>query len=253
MAKSKAKYDKAQFLDSIVLEKFDTNQYYGGESDVCEKRQLYFHFTVSGFGTKGDIEWWRQDPRKVAVCIIVDYDGIPHQLFGMRFWAHHLGVPEQAFVKHLDEKDIVKDKKGRILNNLHLNRQSIGIELDTWGALMEVDGKYYPVRWNRDAGKYNADLRVKPIPKSNVLSLPNGYRGFKFFEKFSDKQIETARNICYYVNEKFGIPLTYNERMFDVTKEALLGTPGIWSHTSVRSDKSDIMPQPEFIQMLKSL
>jgi hypothetical protein len=253
MATKKAKYDKAAFLDSIVSEKFDTNQYYGSESDICEKRQLFFHFTVSGFGTKGDIEWWRQDKRKVAACIIVDYEGVPHQLYGMRFWAHHLGISEQVFVKYLDESELIKDKQGRILNNLHLNRHSIAIELDTWGALMETDGNYYPVRWNRDLNRFMPDIRIKPVPKKQVLTLAHPYRDFKFFERFSDAQIETSRQICYYCNEKYGIPLTFNERMFDVTKGALLGTPGIWSHTSVRPDKSDIMPQPEFIQMLKSL
>jgi hypothetical protein len=41
--------------------------------------------------------------------------------------------------------------------------------------------------------------------------------------------------------------------MFDVSKEALSGESGIWSHTSFRSDKSDIHPQGELIKMLKSL
>jgi len=54
-------------------------------------------------------------------------------------------------------------------------------------------------------------------------------------------------------NEKYKIPLDYNPTMFDVSQEALSGKAGIWSHTSFRKDKSDIHPQPELIQMLKSL
>ena len=250
MAKNNPKYDKAEFLDSIKLEKFDINQYYGVETD---KNQLYFHFTVSGYGIKGDMDWWRKDKRKVAACMIIDYDGVPHQLFSTRFWAHHLGVSENIFKKYLDEKDITKDNKGRIINNLFLNQNSIGIELDTWGPLMEADKKYYPVRWNKELEKYVPNFRIKPINKSQVLFLPQPYRGFRTFEKFSDEQIEKARQICYYCNEKYGIPLKFNEKMFEVSKDALNGSPGIWSHSSVRPDKCDIMPQPEFIQMLKSL
>jgi hypothetical protein len=41
--------------------------------------------------------------------------------------------------------------------------------------------------------------------------------------------------------------------MWEVSKEALKSVPGIWSHTSVRSDKSDCHPQLELIAMLKSL
>ena len=41
--------------------------------------------------------------------------------------------------------------------------------------------------------------------------------------------------------------------MWDVSKNALTGKPGVWSHTSYRFDKSDIHPQQEVIDMLKSL
>ena len=41
--------------------------------------------------------------------------------------------------------------------------------------------------------------------------------------------------------------------MWEVSAEALKGKQGVWSHTSFRFDKSDIHPQPEIIEMLKSL
>lgn len=250
MAAKNKNYDKGEFLDSIVLEKFDTNQYYPEETP---KKQLYFHFTVSGYGSKGDIDWWRKDPRKVAAHIIVDYDGVPHQLYGMRFWAHHLGISDKVFLKNLPKDKIIRNGKNQIVNNSMLNKHSIAIELDTWGPLLESDKKFYPVRFNRNDGKWHPDYRIKPIHNKNVLELVQPYRGFKFFEKFSPAQIDKAREICYYVNEKYGIPLDYHENMFEVSAEALLGEPGIWSHTSVRPDKFDIMPQPEFIKMLKEL
>ena len=38
---------------------------------------------------------------------------------------------------------------------------------------------------------------------------------------------------------------------YNKSDEAKSGTPGVWSHTSFRPDKSDVHPQPELIQMLK--
>jgi len=41
--------------------------------------------------------------------------------------------------------------------------------------------------------------------------------------------------------------------MWEVSKKALKGESGIFTHNSIRKDKTDIFPQPEMIQMLKSL
>jgi hypothetical protein len=35
--------------------------------------------------------------------------------------------------------------------------------------------------------------------------------------------------------------------------DALSGAPGLYSHNSVRTDKSDVFPQKELIEMLKTL
>jgi hypothetical protein len=40
---------------------------------------------------------------------------------------------------------------------------------------------------------------------------------------------------------------------FEVNQNALNGDHGVWSHSSVRKDKSDVSPQPELIAMLRTL
>jgi len=44
-----------------------------------------------------------------------------------------------------------------------------------------------------------------------------------------------------------------DENVFSLSKDALSGKPGIFGHCSYRLDKSDIHPQKEMIDMLKSL
>ena len=54
----------------------------------------------------------------------------------------------------------------------------------------------------------------------------------------------------------FNIPIPethYDRSWFDIKSEALGGAPGIWTHVNYRRDKSDCIPQPEFINMLNEV
>ena len=64
---------------------------------------------------------------------------------------------------------------------------------------------------------------------------------------------ESVRQLLVFFGKKYSIPLSYNENMWDIAVEALSGEKGVWTHASYRSDKSDCHPQPELIEMLKSL
>lgn len=218
-------------LNDIIQVKLPDNQYYRNQT---KKNQIVLHHTVSGQGVNGDISWWRQTAARIGTAIIVGWDGKIYQCFSSRYWAHHLGIKN-------------------ISNNVSLNKSSIGIEIDSWGGLTEYVGKWYPSRWNSTLRKNEAITTVKPIPKRKVVFYPNGYKGFYGYEKYTQKQIEAVRELLVYWNGVYKIPLTYNEDMFNVSSRALNGKSGIWSHTSFRSDKSDVHPQPTLIKMLKSL
>lgn len=212
--------------NEIIQIDFPINQYF---KEQTTKRQIVLHHTVSGRGAVGDINWWRERPERIATAVIIELNGDIYQLFSSRYWAHHLGT--------------------RVSNNLALNRASIGIELDAWGGLVESNGKWYPARWN--GNKHIANTNIRPI--ENVEIYSDGYRGFYGYEKYSDKQIESLRKLLVYWGDVHNIPLRYNETMWEVSQSALRGEAGVWSHTSFRQDKSDVHPQVELIEMLKSL
>jgi len=96
-----------------------------------------------------------------------------------------------------------------------------------------------------------ANTRVAPI--QNVQVYEQGFRGFYGFEKYTDAQIEAVRELLVFWNERYKIPLDYHDDMWDISNEALAGKAGVWTHVSYRKDKSDCHPQPELIEMLKSL
>ncbi len=215
------------------------NQYY---KEVHPKNQIYLHHTVSGDGFDGDIGSWKNTPEKVATCIVVERNGDIIQCFSSKFWAHHLGVTS----KELQKNGIPSNR------NLELNQCSIGIEIDSWGGLVkDTDGQFYPATW--DGKKFAPNKKVKAIPSVNVVEYPKGFRGFYCFEKYTPQQIQAVKDLLVYWCDFYKIPKVYNADMFDVSKNAYNKTAGIYTHVSVRSDKSDIHPQAEIISMLKSL
>lgn len=212
-------------LNSIIQVDFPDNQY---KREQTDKKQIVLHHTVSGQGVEGDIAWWRQTVERIGTAIIIGWDGKIYQCFSSKYWAYHLGA-----------------------GNSNLDKFSIGIEIDSWGGLIKYMNKWYPAKWDAKLKKYIANISVKPI--TNVIEYPQGYKGFYGFEKYTDAQIESVRQLLVFFSKKYNIPLTYNENMWNVNTDALNGKSGVWTHTSFRNDKSDCYPDNDLIKMLKSL
>lgn len=216
----------SELFKRIELLAFPEDQYFREETD---KYQIYVHHTVSpGHTAKGDIQHWLSTTSRIATHVIITQDGTIYQLFNSKYWAHHLGVRSDVFAKYG-----IND-----VNNLYLNKHSLSIELDSLGPV-DVDG---------NSLVYGPSLKSK-----YVVAYDEPYRGYTCYEGYYPKQIESLELLLRFWCSKYDIPTTYNQNMWDVNADALSGKPGIWSHTSVRIDKSDLHPQPELIDMLKSL
>jgi len=210
-------------LSKIIGVDFPVEQYVAVPTG---KNQIVIHHTVSGEGVKGDINHWLSTTARVATALIIDREGVIHQCFSSKYWAHHLGI-KTGFIK----------EQGTTKSNLELNQKSIGIELDSYGGLVKKGKKFYTVYGNS-------------IAASKVVELEEEYRGYKAYEKYTDKQLATLKDLISFLCDKYGIDPSYNKGMWDVSKDALNGKSGVWSHTSYRSDKSDCFPQKELIAIL---
>jgi len=228
-----------EILKKIIQVPFPENQYVVEETT---KKQIYLHHTVSPQADSlTDINYWKSNPERVATSIIIQGDGTIYQLFSTKYYGYHLGLGNSEFSLYgLPYKS--------------LDKISIGVEIDSWGGLVKhTDNNWYPAKWDKNLKKLVPNTNCKFIPKEQVQEVPNGFRGFYAFQKYTKEQIESLRQLLIYWNEKWGIPLTYREDIFDVDAEALKGIPGVYTHCSCRKDKSDIFPQQEMIDMLKSL
>lgn len=229
-------------FSNIKKVNFPVDRYYQIETP---KNQIVLHHTVSGRGTSGDIGTWINDKRRIATSLIIEHSGNVYQCFQSKYWAHHLGI-NSTFLKDKGFKDF-NDR------NIILNKKSIGIEIDSWGGLILGDGtkmNFSGKIVNTIKGKYYAAYgNIVNVP---VIHYPNGFRGYYYFEKYTDEQIWSLGELLLILNKKYNIPLDYNNDMWDISNDALSGVPGIWSHTSYVY-KSDAHPQPELIEMLKYL
>ena len=218
--------EKNKVLKKIVQLKFPQDQYLRNKYD---KTQIVLHHTVSGDNAKAIARYWASKPNRVATCIIISRDGTPYQLFSSRYWGGHIGCRLQ----HFADMEI---------SYTNLNKTSIGVELNSWGGLKDIDGQMTTCYGN-----------TIDAVNDGVVELEEPYRGYKFFQGYTDAQVQTLKELLIYWNDVYGIPLDYQENMWEFNKDALSGKPGIWSHTSFRPDKSDLFPDENIIKMLKNL
>lgn len=191
------------------------------------KKQIYLHHTVGGPSGERTIDIWKNDKIKIGTSVCISRDGTIVQAFSSKYWAFHLGLKEGVFEKHG-------------LPYASLDKISLGIELCSYGPLTS-------------SGLYYKTVYGQVIESKDICVLSEEFRGSRFWHKYTDAQIESLRKLLLFWGQKFNIPLTYDEKIWDVYPKALRGEPGVYSHVSVRYDKSDVFPQPELIEMLKTL
>lgn len=212
-----------------IIKKFlEPSQYVNG---VTNKTGIVLHHTVGG---TLDSTWnfWQNQKERVATHFIIDRDGTIVQCFPLENWAFHIyiGSPGNNIAREHKQKSSLYD------------RSLIGIELCSYGPLSLRNDNYITV--------YN-----KQIPKDKVETLQ--YRGFNYWEKYTDKQIEALELLLIdLINKhpkiKSSLKTDYSD-IFNISEKALNLEPGIWSHTSLRTDKSDCYPDKSLVNMLNNL
>lgn len=209
------------------------SQYFKEETP---KKQIVLHHTAGNASGINTISAWDTDDRgRIATCVTISgpgakgtTDGEICQAFGSKFWAYHLGIKPEVF-------------KAYKVSYQKLDKISIGIEICNWGQLTLKNGKYF-------------NYVDREVPADQVTTLETPYKGYKYFHKYSDAQIQSVKDLLVYWKGIYGIDLTFNyDQMFTVNTKALKGEAGLYSHNSYRKDKIDIYPCPRMIEMLKTL
>ena len=189
-----------------------------------KKNQIFLHHTA-GTTADGAIDWWNQTPEHVGTAYVIDRDGTIYEVFDPEKWAYHIGV------------------KG---DNNHVEKHAIGIEIVAAGQLYKrKDNKvfFYPL--------YPNLIAKTLIDPKDVWEMKKEWRGYSLYHKYNQKQILSVCWLVAELIEKFNIPIQEDISKFyeyDKSGKVLRGEGGIYSHSTVRKDKTDIVPHPEFIK-----
>jgi hypothetical protein len=196
---------------------------------------VFIHHTAGWNNPYRTIDHWGRDNRGAVATEFVlggqsikgnddKYDGEVVQAF-----------PEGNFGWHLGKN-----------GSQHMHVHSVGIEVNNFGYLK--NGKTY-------AGT--------TAHESQIVELDEPFRGYKFWHKYSDIQIEALRKLLLHIAERDSIDIRkglpylvkqYGAKAFEFNKDAYYGKiKGLWTHTNTRKDKFDMFPQSELLDMLVSL
>lgn len=220
-----------------------TNEYV---NEVAAKSIIFLHHTAGGHRPDWVVNDWKNDRNaqgnriRVATSFVIGgistttgdntYDGQIVRCFPENKWAYHLGVGGDT-----------------------LNKKSIGIEICNYGPL------------TFEAGRGYVNYVNKVVPNSLVIELAQPFRGFRFYHRYTDRQLDSVNELVHHLATSFGINLNLGLKVqinanmansaaaFELNANALNGNAGVWTHTNVRSDKSDCSPQLPLIQLLRGL
>ena len=220
------------------------------QEDV-KKETIWLHNTGGGSRPDWSVNGWEKEfekdlsgdpildqigrvkPLKVGVSYIIGrksssidekiWDGKILNTFDDKYWAYHLGINSNQ--------------------SLDLNSKSIGIEFCNYGPLtLGIDGRFY-----------NSVNKV--VNEKEVVKLNRPYRGYDYFERYTESQLESARALILHLVNKHAIKIDgkiYNENWFNYNSY-YHSNGGIRTHSHIRKDVFDIFPQKEMIQMLNSI
>lgn len=247
--------------DERLTRKLTTKRFYLDSDEYIRNKgflkpkSVFLHHTAGWHNPINTVNDWNTDKRgRVGTQFVIggksiqgndEQDGILVKCFANNYAAYHLGAK---------------------YSNLDLF--SIGIEICNFGKLIQhpETGDFYAwpaLDWK---GNWKDNIQLYKVPENQVIDLGFDFRGGRFYHKYTDAQITTLKELLKYLNKE--VPTLYLQdglipllrvgvsasAAFDYNPGAANGEiHGLWSHSNVRKDKSDVSPQPKLIQMLKSL
>lgn len=219
---------------------FDIDEYHLPKGEYIEGNYkndyIILHHTAGGANPRAVVDGWSKDCiGKVATEFVVGgqncktgntkYDGQIVRAFPEGCQGYHIGKSGSSY----------------------MNTHAVGIEICNFGYL-------------KDGKTYTGTL----ADQSQIVTLDSPFRGFLDWHKYSDEQINSVRELLFYISNRDNIDLHeglyrwINEdgvmKAFDFHEDAYDGkVKGLLSHSNIRKDKFDCSPQPNLIDMIMSL
>jgi N-acetyl-anhydromuramyl-L-alanine amidase AmpD len=208
-----------------ITKKYLTNGQYVGTPQV--KTGIVIHHTA-GMNAQGAWAWWNQTPDRVGTPYLIDRDGSILECFDPKNWAFHLGI------------------KG---DDDYQEKCTIPIEIVAAGQLRgPKNNMFYPLFPNLNRGI--------EINSKEICTLDKEFRGFKTYHAYTDAQIISLCQLVCNLKSLFptielpkSLPANFNQYDSNVIVKH---QKGIFTHSTVRQDKNDTIPQPNLLLALNA-
>lgn len=203
------------------------------------KDKIIIHHTAGSADVYAVSAWWDMQNNNVSTSKIIGgifrngdarLDGFVLDFYDPKYWSYHLGVNS---------------------NGHQIEKTSIGIELTNYGGLRKTPfGEYI---------NYVHGI----IPEYQVEKLDKPFRGFSYYQAYTQKQIDSLKAELLKLAAEFNIDLHLGmyallkkgRNAFEIQTSALNSKPGLWGHVNYRraTEKQDPYPSEILIEMILSL
>ena len=215
-----------------------------------KKIGVCLHNTVSDGNPYSVVDGWNRDSRLASTEFIIGnkmlsgdnkHNGRILQCMPINSHGYHVATNRMGFPSS---------------HNRLINQKYIGIELCSFGPLQRKSNQFYDL-----SGRFL-------IPDEQVCILDRPFRTYKYWHKFSTEQlISLKRLILDYISPTCSIdfsdtshePEVVNYQWFEMDWHALKAGYGyanprkLIAHTVLEFGKFDPFPQPELIELIKSI
>lgn len=229
---------------SFEIYKLEPDEYVTSNGKITKKEYIFLHHTSGWSNPYATIDDWNKDTRgRIGTHFVIGGIDIRNND------AKHNGkilkcIPDDYFAWHLGSTS----KDGI---SMHMHMHSIGIEICNMGYLTQKGSAFYTYTGKR-------------VPDMYVEDLGFDFRGFRYWHKYTEEQIDSVYALIKTLERKYGIDSKLGlkqwlqkgtpKKAFDFSTDACAGKiKGLLSHTNVRKDKTDVSPQKALVEMINSL
>ena len=228
-----------------------------------DKIQLVLHHTaVFGASVENITNSFTRKSTHVSTHFVINRDGDYDQLFPLKYWGNHIGSTREG--------------------NNYLQKSTVSIELEGAGFLKYIsnsgrnpDGTFEDTARFKQGSKIFTYKELKggindPAVSRPVKMLSDGslkmtkeYRGYDYYHAYTKPQLKILKKVLNQIKKeypKITIGSSYSGangfyEQFPAKKKvaetAWKFNPGTFTHNSYRTDKRDVFPQKELIELLQ--
>lgn len=224
--------DSLKIYDSKLKEKF----FYKERS---KKNTIWITNTLSNLTPPDYIKTWNQINARDKNGILKEerLKSSTHYIIGGKYNKNEIW--EGKVIKNFDD-NYWSYHSPLTTTTKRINQMSISIEISNLGPLHRIKDKFYT----------KSGLL---LDESEVIELD--FRGYKYWNKYTKKQIESLRKLLIFLSEKYDIDFDkdiYDENWFEYHKK-WNSVGGLRTDSQLSYSRTGIFPQKEIIEMLKNL